>query len=187
MRKFKNRLRSTAYLAMVLAAIALASPVLLQGQGGSPTRDVNIVNTAENPVLVSVQNGNGDQKVLITLVDDVAIPAGGLEFGPVDVGDFNFVSFLGRNLGGRNAQVTFFFGAEEVPLDFTVNRVDAGSCLITPSRGVHACVSSGPANRVPVAPFLVQRISGPFLTVKIQNDGGGQPLALVTLKAYLTK
>jgi len=124
MKNLRNSLVAIASITTVLVVIALGNPVVLvvwskKSKKSRKHSDVLVVNTAANPVPVSIQNGAGsaDEKVLMTLVDGVTVAPGFLfEFGPVDVSEFNTISFMASNMalsgGFPNPTVAFYFAAE---------------------------------------------------------------------------
>jgi len=88
MDKLKNYLLATGCLVVLAGALTLMGPAVLQGREGPRPKDVNVVNTPENPVPVVVQNGdmNGTTRQLVdffepavtlgTRIDLFTVPAG---------------------------------------------------------------------------------------------------------------
>ncbi len=70
MAKLKNYLLATASLVILVGALTLFSPAILQGRGRPRPKDVNVVNTSDNPVPVVVQNGdtNGTATELVEFI-----------------------------------------------------------------------------------------------------------------------
>ena len=90
MTNLRNTLVAIASITTVLVVIALGNPVILEGKSKKSRKrvsDVFVVNTALDPVPVTIQNGGSDEKLLITLVDGVTVAAGfPFEFGPASSG-----------------------------------------------------------------------------------------------------
>lgn len=165
MKNLRNTLVAIASLAVVLVLIALGNPVVVEGQ--PQARDVLVVNTAGNPVPVSVQNG-ADERVLITLVQDT-IPEEGIEFDPVDLSEFNTISFMASSTAGANPTVLLFFAAEPgSSLDPTIAKAEA---LVT------STFSFSDGNGT-------MSIGGPFLIGRVEGLTGA---VVVTVKAYLSR
>ena len=80
MDKFKQYLLATAGLVILVGGFTLLGPAVPQGQAVPPAKDVNVVNDANNPVPVIVQNAANN--------DGVPFEFAGTFSNPVDRGNF---------------------------------------------------------------------------------------------------
>jgi len=67
MEKFKQYLLATAGLAILVGGLTLLGPAVPLGQAVPPTKDVNVINDATNPVPVLVQNSDGNPFELVEI------------------------------------------------------------------------------------------------------------------------
>jgi len=151
MGKLKNYLLATAGLVILGGAVQLVMPL----QAASPTRDVNIVNTAEDPVPVVVENGNGNDTMVITLAENFT---GTAEFDAVDTSGFRFVSFHGIDptpSPPRNPSLVFRFSTSPGKISDFIPKTTIGNCSV--NTGGTACND------------VIPRVAGPFLLVRIQD------------------
>ena len=164
-----------------LVVIALGNPLILEGKSKKSRKrvsDVFVVNTALDPVPVTIQNSGSDEKLLITLVNGVTVAAGSpFEFGPVDVSEFNTLSLMARTSTREGATVELFFAAEPGLMSDPISKAHVLDCDIHHERGLFRC----PPGQAP--PPTVS-VGGPFVVGRVTVSSGD---AVVAVEAYLSK
>ena len=134
-------------------------------------------------VLVTGAQGVGAEGArVITLANAVTIPQSGfVDLSPVDVSDFETVSFLGFTTGSP-VSFTFGFAAERGTFADPVSIYQVGACNL---------FGAPPSGLGPVGVICGTGVSSPvggrFLLVRLGIDPRSSGVIMpVTLKAYLT-
>jgi len=152
MSKLKNYLLITAGLVILGGAVQFVMPL----QADPLAKDVNITNT---PLPVVVENGNADETMVITIVEDLT-QGGVIEFDAVDASGFRFVSFHGRTDINTNFNFRFSTQAGKFSDDIPKNR--AAFCQINSGVGAD-CFNFQGQNEESF------RVTGPFLLVQLED------------------
>ena len=168
MGKLKSYLAATGCFVILVGVLTLMSPTVLQGDEGDDDgpNNVNVVNTTANPIPVVVQNGDANGTAVVPLAED--LPFGGsenIEFAPVNLDTFRFVSFLGNGSVNTNMEIDFVFSTESALVSSSVPRLAGGRCVLRPE-GVRECRIIPGGTQPAVEAF---RVAGRFLAVRITN------------------
>jgi len=119
---------------------------------------------------------------VVTLLDNVLIPGNtAIEVPPINISDFNHISFLVALSGGSGGKILLKFG-DAPSFDSTVAQIRVGECDL--NNEVRNCRIQGSGSSFFT---IVDRfnIVAPYLLAIVSNTSSSG--MTITLKAYLTK
>jgi len=124
-------------------------------------KDVNVTNTAANPVPVVVENGDADETMGITLAEDVT-QGGMIDLDAVDVSGFRFMTFHGINFVA-DSTFGYRFSTETGKFSDLIPKTFQASCTIKIESlgGGVDCSASTPHQSI--------RVTGQFLLVQLRD------------------
>lgn len=119
--RFKKYLLSIVALFVLMAMISAFTPMTSQGQGGTSSKDVVVVNAPSNPIPVVAQ---GVTNVVVSNPDTVLVFDGtlnGPEYSsPLDVSKFKQIRIVANRISGANTY------------RLQLRMLDSGNSLVAP-------------------------------------------------------